>query len=81
MMPISDPRDRFFYPHHTPMKDTYFLAYWRRILHVLPGSHPPHRTGLNSCEFNTWVVKEVMYLGCQVMFVLTADGIIKTEKT
>ena len=23
-MPISDPRDRFFYPHHTPMKDTYF---------------------------------------------------------
>ena len=22
-MPISDPRDRFFYPHHTPMKDTY----------------------------------------------------------
>ena len=25
MMPISDPRDRFFYPHHTPMKDTYNL--------------------------------------------------------
>ena len=24
-MPISDPRDRFFYPHHTPMKDTYNL--------------------------------------------------------
>ena len=23
VMPISDPRDRFFYPHHTPMKDTY----------------------------------------------------------
>ena len=22
MMPISDPRDRSFYPHHTPMKDT-----------------------------------------------------------
>ena len=22
-MPISDPRDRYFYPHHTPMKDTY----------------------------------------------------------
>ena len=22
MMPISDPCDRFFYPHHTPMKDT-----------------------------------------------------------
>ena len=24
-MPISDPRDRFFYPHHTHMKDTYYL--------------------------------------------------------
>ena len=23
VMPISDPRDRFFYPHHTSMKDTY----------------------------------------------------------
>ena len=23
VMPISDPRDRFFYAHHTPMKDTY----------------------------------------------------------
>ena len=23
-MPISDPRDRFFYTHHTPMKDTYY---------------------------------------------------------
>ena len=26
-MPISDPRDRFFYPHRTPMKDTYILTY------------------------------------------------------
>ena len=26
VMPISDPRDRFFYPHHTPMKDTYYLT-------------------------------------------------------
>ena len=24
-MPISDPRDRFFYPHHTHMKDTYYI--------------------------------------------------------
>ena len=23
LIPVSDPRDRFFYPHHTPMKDTY----------------------------------------------------------
>ena len=26
MMPISDPRDRFFYPHYIPMKDTYSLG-------------------------------------------------------
>ena len=26
VMPISDPRERFFYPHHTPMIDTYCLA-------------------------------------------------------
>ena len=26
MMPISDPRDRFFYPHHTHMKDTYIFS-------------------------------------------------------
>ena len=25
LMPISDPHDRFFYPHHTPMIDTYIL--------------------------------------------------------
>ena len=25
VMPISDPHDRFFYPHHTPMIDTYYL--------------------------------------------------------
>ena len=28
-MPISDPRDRFFYPYHTPMKDTYNLIHDR----------------------------------------------------
>ena len=26
VMPISDRRDRFFYPHHTPMKDTHNLS-------------------------------------------------------
>ena len=31
VMPISDPRDRFFYPHHTPMKDTYFLEWLERL--------------------------------------------------
>ena len=25
VMPISDPRDRFFNPHHAPMKDTYYF--------------------------------------------------------
>ena len=32
VMPISDPRDRFFYPHHTPMKDTYFLIWISNLL-------------------------------------------------
>ena len=32
VMPISDPRDRFFYPHHTPMKDTYFLIWISDLL-------------------------------------------------
>ena len=27
VMPISDPRNRFFYPHHTPMKDTYKVTF------------------------------------------------------
>ena len=27
VMPISDPRDRFFSPHRTPMQDTYCLAH------------------------------------------------------
>ena len=35
-MPISDPRDRFFYPHHAPMKDTFscilWAADWEKIL-------------------------------------------------
>ena len=30
-MPISDPRDRFFYLHHTPMKDTYSLQCCPRV--------------------------------------------------
>ena len=31
-MPISDPPDRFFYPHHTQLKDTYSLAHGLRQL-------------------------------------------------
>ena len=26
VMPINDPRDRFFYPYHTPMKDYKYLS-------------------------------------------------------
>ena len=25
-MPISDPDDRFFYPHHIPIEDTYIVV-------------------------------------------------------
>ena len=32
VMPISDPHVRFFYPPHTPMKDTYILAHGLRQL-------------------------------------------------
>ena len=32
MKPISDPRDRFFYPHHTPMKVTYSVTHELRQL-------------------------------------------------
>ena len=32
VMPISDPRGRFFYPHHTSVKDTYSLAHGLRQL-------------------------------------------------
>ena len=38
MMPISDPRDRFFYPHHTLMKDTYNPS-CPQILTVLQGKY------------------------------------------
>ena len=27
VVPISDPRDRFFYPHLTPMKESYNLTH------------------------------------------------------
>ena len=37
VMPISDTRDRFFYPHHTPMKDYKYLSWVygvdRKIFH------------------------------------------------
>ena len=42
VMPISDPRDRFFYPHHTLMKDTYNLfslsTFEYRTTHQLSGA-------------------------------------------
>ena len=27
VMPISDPDDRFFYPHHIPIEDTYIVVH------------------------------------------------------
>ena len=45
-MPISDPRDRFFHPHHTHMKDTYILSsqhtllYQRVVYSILPYLFP-----------------------------------------
>ena len=44
MMPISDPRNRFFYPHHTPMKDTYFL---NENIYCDPSFKPSLRDGFN----------------------------------
>ena len=40
-MPISDPHDRFFYPHHTHMKDTYNLPY-RQTNHGITILYHPH---------------------------------------
>ena len=41
-MPISDPRDRFFDPHHIPMKDAYNIIQIRflasTMVHVI-GNH------------------------------------------
>ena len=37
-MPISDPRDRSFYPHHTPMKDTYILTYETEFVSIFSGT-------------------------------------------
>ena len=31
VMPISDPCDRFFCPHHTPMKETYILTKKKKL--------------------------------------------------
>ena len=35
---LSDPRDRFFYPHHTPMKDTYNLSL-DAMFYAFPNRH------------------------------------------
>ena len=35
VMPISDPRDRYFYSHHTPMKDTYFIIIQHKLSYIL----------------------------------------------
>ena len=35
MMPISDPRDGFFYPHHIPMKDSYYIKKGLSTLYLI----------------------------------------------
>ena len=43
-MPISDPRERFFYPHHTPMIDTYILCHGclKELDTEIAGAAEPH---------------------------------------
>ena len=48
LMPNSDPCDRFFYPHQTPMKDTYSLAHGLRQL-------TPHAKSDVSCLQTTLI--------------------------
>ena len=54
VMPISDPRDRFFYPHHTPKKDTYCLTYEVRILTQSEKSVLFQSSGLPRSGKNIW---------------------------
>ena len=44
VMPIRDPRDRFFYPTLTLMIDSYILAHRIRILEILPWDRKSHLT-------------------------------------
>ena len=34
---LGDPRERFFYPHHTPMKDTYILIWAETLSYMCKG--------------------------------------------
>ena len=54
MMPISDPRDRFFYPHHTHMKDTYIIPW----LFACTGDSPLDKGhGLSPCTGGQTVIQ------------------------
>ena len=58
-MPISDLRDRFFYPHHTHMKDTYILG-----LHY--GVSPFYGTlGI----YGLWITDNTYTTNCIIQFV------------
>ena len=57
VMPISDPRDRFFYPHHTPMKDTYYIIFANRPVslhsaeYVAPWVNCQKTIKMEACDF------------------------------
>ena len=56
--PISDPSDRFFYPHHTPMKDIYYLILEYFVLGSTETRYQVYWYG-NACHiFSCWL-KEI----------------------
>ena len=46
-MPISDSRDRFFYPHYTDMKDTYTLNFAVTLSKSVATSTTVNTTGVD----------------------------------
>ena len=54
MMQISDPHDRFFYPHHTPIKDTYNITL--AVCYSYLGWHLECVQTYSASSVNVWVV-------------------------
>ena len=63
-MPISDPHNRFFYPHHTPMKYTYYL-----ISQEFKG---------RQCLCKTKLKKGNLNFGCATFCALPSFGAVMT---
>ena len=79
VMPNSDPRERFFYPQHTPMKDTYTIIHVVFVQIVL--MIVQNVLSLNNPQFITyqrWYLKvqkrylrkQIQYNTIQIVFVL-----------